>query len=630
MLENTGDRAVTVYVEDEDQESELVCVIEPGLMTWWDGKQNERMWVVKDADGQDILRQNLGLYSRNIKIPASPAIRGASTTQKKSSKSKQKKIYLTITNHHEATLEVYTYTQEHKVDATKLIDIEPEQVRQLYCLNPGHEFVVVNKETLFEVATLFGALEDQDVVLRPTLGLSYVNTGKQTVEATQLGSDGLEKALDVYIHPGQNIDYWALRGDIFVFRSTPDGKMLLKHRMVEECQVMVPSSSAEERRGQESVTVITIRNTFQFPLEIYPHDEDDLAEVESFLISPQGPSLQVESPIVGQLFKVINQESREDVAHIVGAAEDQFVTVGPQTFLEIKNSCQPSEDQEEVSLRVYYQPHDQAEEFLYDPDVLERGDAMEIECLLGTTWVVRNSATDEMLIRYLVHREAEDTNLVVLSSSPTVCEDEGDAPATKIHFINELGFPVVVYWMDLSAEAPDSCEQPQARLQNHESCILETFVGEEFLVRKEEDSTLGAVVVAAITEQACPLGDEASISFHNTSNKRVDVFFYDEVLDLEILRASIEGEGEKRLGAYRGHQWVVKDAYGQLVLNHTTQGELQHVQIPDSPAVGGEPAELTFENKFGADVELYWLESPLDEETYQGSILPKQTVTKET
>jgi len=66
------------------------------------------------------------------------------------------------------------------------------------------------------------------------------------------------------------------------------------------------------------------------------------------------------------------------------------------------------------------------------------------------------------------------------------------------------------------------------------------------------------------------------------------------------------------------------------VLNHTTQGELQHVQIPDSPAVGGEPAELTFENKFGADVELYWLESPLDEETYQGSILPKQTVTKET
>ena len=83
---------------------------------------------------------------------------------------------------------------------------------------------------------------------------------------------------------------------------------------------------------------------------------------------------------------------------------------------------------------------------------------MEIECLLGSTWVVRNSATDEMLIRYVVHREAEDTNLVVLSSSPTVCEDEGDAPATKIHFVNELGFPVLVYWMDPRAEAPDNHE----------------------------------------------------------------------------------------------------------------------------------------------------------------------------
>lgn len=96
-------------------------------------------------------------------------------------------------------------------------------------------------------------------------------------------------------------------------------------------------------------------------------------------------------------------------------------------------------------------------------------------------------------------------------------------------------------------------------------------------MRKEEDSTLGAVVIGAINEQACPLGDETPISFRNTSNSRVGVFFYNEVTNEEILRASIGGEEVKRLDAYRGHQWIVKDAYGQLVLNHTTQGELQHI-----------------------------------------------------
>ncbi len=56
MFENTGDRAVTIFAEEEDQEPEVVCVIEPGLMNWWDGKQRERTWVVKAPEGQEILR----------------------------------------------------------------------------------------------------------------------------------------------------------------------------------------------------------------------------------------------------------------------------------------------------------------------------------------------------------------------------------------------------------------------------------------------------------------------------------------------------------------------------------------------------------------------------------------------
>lgn len=81
---------------------------------------------------------------------------------------------------------------------------------------------------------------------------------------------------------------------------------------------------------------------------------------------------------------------------------------------------------------------------------------MEIECLLGSTWIVRNSITDELLVRYTVSREAEDTNLVVLSSSSTVVDDLQNAMATKMHFINELGFTVLIYKQD-----PSSPDQEQ-------------------------------------------------------------------------------------------------------------------------------------------------------------------------
>lgn len=43
------------------------------------------------------------------------------------------------------------------------------------------------------------------------------------------------------------------------------------------------------------------------------------------------------------------------VAHIVGAVEDQFLIVGPQTFLEIKNSIREQKDEEaEVNFHVFY------------------------------------------------------------------------------------------------------------------------------------------------------------------------------------------------------------------------------------------------------------------------------------
>jgi hypothetical protein len=30
---------------------EEVCTVEPGQMSWWDGKQGERLWIIKNADG---------------------------------------------------------------------------------------------------------------------------------------------------------------------------------------------------------------------------------------------------------------------------------------------------------------------------------------------------------------------------------------------------------------------------------------------------------------------------------------------------------------------------------------------------------------------------------------------------
>lgn len=73
---------------------------------------------------------------------------------------------------------------------------------------------------------------------------------------------------------------------------------------------------------------------------------------------------------------------------------------------------------------------------------------MEIECLLGSTWLVRNSVSHDLLVKYVVTRSSEDTNLVVLSNSSTVLDDPANPMASKIHFINELGFTVLIFKQD--------------------------------------------------------------------------------------------------------------------------------------------------------------------------------------
>ena len=192
------------------------------------------------------------------------------------------------------------------------------------------------------------------------------------------------------------------------------------------------------------------------------------------------------------------------VAHVTGAIEDQSLIIGPQTFLEIKNLIRGAEQAGEVNLHVFYQPDGQDQEYLYDLDPLERGDSMEIQSILGSTWLVRNSETKELLVRYTVVRPTEDSNLVILSNSSTVVEDPTSRMNTKINFINELGFTILI----LKVDEQTLEEEPIAEIVNHDKLLVDTLVGQEFLVRKADDNTLGAVVLAALEEQVCPLGDE--------------------------------------------------------------------------------------------------------------------------
>lgn len=83
------------------------------------------------------------------------------------------------------------------------------------------------------------------------------------------------------------------------------------------------------------------------------------------------------------------------------------------------------------------------------------------------------------------------------------------------------------------------------------------------------------------------------------------------------------------MDAFRSHQWIVKNPDGLVILNHTTQGETWHVRIPDSPAVGNQPTEVTFINKLSIELELYWVESYF-EEIYQGIVAPNKALTKQT
>lgn len=92
---------------------------------------------------------------------------------------------------------------------------------------------------------------------------------------------------------------------------------------------------------------------------------------------------------------------------------------------------------------------------------------------------------------------------------------------------------------------------------------------------------------------------------------------------------SIEPNEQKTMEAFRSHQWIVKNQDGQVILNHTTQGEAWHIRIPDSPAMGNQPTEVTFINKLPIELEIYWVES-FYEEIYQGIVGPNKALTKQT
>ena len=62
----------------------------------------------------------------------------------------------------------------------------------------------------------------------------------------------------------------------------------------------------------------------------------------------------------------------------------------------------------------------------------------------------------------------------------------------------------MIYRLDPASAA----EELLTELSNHGRLTAEGLVGQEFLVRKQEDNTLGAVVIGALEEQTCPLGDE--------------------------------------------------------------------------------------------------------------------------
>lgn len=88
--------------------------------------------------------------------------------------------------------------------------------------------------------------------------------------------------------PGQNCDYWTLMGDVYLFRSLQDGRLILQYRMDEESQIIIPSSSVEDSKGLARKTVISVVNTFDFALELYEHIEDEMLAIQTFQVQPGG------------------------------------------------------------------------------------------------------------------------------------------------------------------------------------------------------------------------------------------------------------------------------------------------------------------------------------------------------
>lgn len=112
-------------------------------------------------------------------------------------------------------------------------------------------------------------------------------------------------------------------------------------------------------------------------------------------------------------------------------------------------------------MQVYYKPPSVNDKYLYESDFLDRGDSIQIECVLGSTWLICNAITGKELVNYTIQRQQEDTNLVILSNLSTVPDQvsQTDQQIGKIEFQNELGFPVSIFIVKKDTESAEPLEE---------------------------------------------------------------------------------------------------------------------------------------------------------------------------
>lgn len=374
----------------------------------------------------------------------------------------------------------------------------------------------------------------------------------------------------------------------------------------EEYHHTIKAASIVSEKGTKSVS-LNIKNSTPFTMEISWVDYDGKEEVY-YTIAPkaskkietlEGYAWRIRERETGDLYKlvIVTSESEQE-AHIV---------------------LKPIHSREKVDVRFENKTGLTLELLRFKEDgtfdvprVLIPGYTANYHSFSTHAWALRDVHSETVLGTLIANK-----NDKLLSIANSSIRSKRSDRSVRIHFHNDMPFPVDLYWIDFDGiEIPHETLLPGERLEKvsyttqpwrfrHSATASEVGV---FLPTNEgvQDYKIGLR-----TYENDPT-TENEIEFRNRTSLDLQVVWYDQKGHEKIRGRVLEARQSVKVKTNATYPWVLKDTHSGEAVAFTIAGNRAQTVYIDGDQIRSirteKPVWIEYTNNLNVDVDLYWVD----------------------